>query len=781
MIRLAITLAISSGLLAGADIDRPSGNRTTPPTLDVIAPLGITRGTTAELTLEGLNLAKASAIYFSEPGIHGRILRVKELPDLPDIRLGSNGTPSTVDLGPLPPRNQVTVEVEVSSKIEIGPVSFRLQTPLGTSPEGKLLIEPFYGETADREPNNSPGEAVETFLPTVLTGTISKPGDVDYFKIKVKAGEQLTFENGAAMIGSALQPVVTILAEDQAVVREFGNEGGNSAMWFAHRFEKAGTYYIRIADYQQSGRAANFYRFKIGNFPLLGRAYPLGVQAGQTREISLTGWNLKASKVKVTGLEDFVLLRPEHAFNELRLAVGVEPELEASPANASIAAAQQVSIPVTVNGKLEKPGVASFFRFHASRSQKVIVEVNARRLGSDLDSYLEILDAAGKPIERATVRATWDTYTTLSERDSVTGGIRIQSWTALKPGDHVMLGSEIVKVDSLPKGPDEDTVFERFNGQRRAFFDTTPEAHAIDQPVYKVEIHPPGAKFSTNGLPLVRLHYDNDDGGPGYGKDSLVHFTAPADGDYLVKLKDVQGLGGANSAYRLTLREPRPDFRLTVSNRNPNVPVGSCVPVNVTALRMDEFDGPIQVAVQDLPAGLTATAGVIAPGQVNTTVILCASANANLAAAAPLKVTGQAGALKREANPDDHMQLVSLMPNPDLKMTAETRELIIEQGGSAPVTVSIQRQNQFAGRVPIDVRNLPPHVLVPDVGLNGILLNEDETRRTFTIQALATAPLGEQLIYVGGIVETRSGLPSVYAAPQAIKLKIVPGKRMAVK
>ena len=90
----------------------------TPPTLNSVSPAGIARGTTVEMTMEGLNLAKASAIYFSEPGVTGRILRVKELPDLSDIRLGSNGTASTVDVGPLPPRNQVTVEVEVSPDAE---------------------------------------------------------------------------------------------------------------------------------------------------------------------------------------------------------------------------------------------------------------------------------------------------------------------------------------------------------------------------------------------------------------------------------------------------------------------------------------------------------------------------------------------------------------------------------------------------------------------------------------------------------------------------------------
>src|ERR1700757_218526 len=176
-------LALLTLTLSAAELDHPSGHRTTPPTLNSVAPLGIARGTTTELTVEGLNLAKASGIYFSEPGITGRILRVKELPDLPDIRLGSNGTPSTIDVGPLPPRNQVTVEVEIAPEAEIGPVSFRLLTPLGTSPEGRFLVEPYYGEAPDQEPNDTPDTAFETFLPAVLTGTISRPGDVDFFKI----------------------------------------------------------------------------------------------------------------------------------------------------------------------------------------------------------------------------------------------------------------------------------------------------------------------------------------------------------------------------------------------------------------------------------------------------------------------------------------------------------------------------------------------------------------------------------------------------------------------
>ena len=86
--------------------------------------------------------------------------------------------------------------------------------------------------------------------------------------------------------------------------------------------------------------------------------------------------------------------------------------------------------------------------------------------------------------------------------------------------------------------------------------------------------------------------------------------------------------------------------------------------------------------------------------------------------------------------------------------------------------MSISRHGDFRGRVPVEVRNLPPRVRVLDVGLNGVLITEDESRRSFTIEALPSAEPVDQLIYVSGTVETRSGQPSSYAAPEAIHLNV---------
>ncbi len=766
-LRSSSCLILTATAAIAADL-HPTGNRTTPPTLNSVAPQGVARGTSVEMTVEGLNLARASAIYFSEPGVTGHILRVKELPDLPDIRLGSNGTPSTVDVGPLPPRNQVTVEVEVDPEAEIGPVSFRLLTPLGTTPEGRFLIEPYYGEAPDREPNDTPDEAFETFLPAILTGAISRPGDVDYFKIQARAGQEISFYNGAMLIGSSLLPVVTILDADLNTVAEFGRHGGTEQTMFAHRFAKAGAYYIRIADYQQSGRAGNFYRIIAGEFPLALGTYPLGLRRNDAGEVTKRGYRLP-EKLKLEGkpsegLEDARLVRPEHSFSSVRLALGSEPEIESQGG--------AITLPVTVNGRIATPGAENRYRFHARKGEQLVLEVNAQRLGSSLDSYLEVLDAQGNPIERAVVRPVWETAITLRDHDSAGRGIRIAAWDSLHAGDYCMIGAEIARVEALPLSPDNDTVFESFSGQRAAFFDTSTEAHANDSPVYKVQIYPPGAKLSPNGLPIAHLYYRNDDGGPGFGKDSVVHFTAPADGEYIAQIRDVQGLGGEDYAYRLTVRPPRPDFRLSVAPRNPNVPVGGSVPVTVTAARLDGFDDPIEVTLADLPAGLHATRGTIARGQVFATVILSADEGTAMNAAAPLKVSGKAGALEHLANPEDRMKLIALMPHPDLTMTAETREVTLKPGGTAEITVSIARQGDFRGRVPVEVRNLPPRVRVLDVGLNGVLITEDESRRTFTLEALPSAEPVDQTIYVSGAIETRSGQQASYAAPQAIHLLV---------
>ena len=215
---------------------------------------------------------------------------------------------------------------------------------------------------------------------------------------------------------------------------------------------------------------------------------------------------------------------------------------------------------------------------------------------------------------------------------------------------------------------------------------------------------------------------------------------------------------------------------LSVSPRNPNVPLGGRIPITVTALRLDDLDGPIEVSVKDIPSGLHATPGVIASGQISTTLLLSAEGNAHLDHAVPLQVSGRAHLgnswAERWASPEDKLKVISLAPKPDIVMTAETKQVVLEPGGTAELEVAIQRNNEYGGRVPVEVRDLPPGVRVLDVGLNGVLITETENRRKFTLAALPTARAIDQAIVVTGDVETRADDQQNSYAAEPVILKV---------
>ena len=85
-----------------------------------------------------------------------------------------------------------------------------------------------------------------------------------------------------------------------------------------------------------------------------------------------------------------------------------------------------------MDGKLT--GAQQDFRFKARKGQKLVFEVQANRFGSPLDSLLEVLDANGKPVERATIRAVLETSTTLRDHDSAGSGIRLNFGHRIRGG-----------------------------------------------------------------------------------------------------------------------------------------------------------------------------------------------------------------------------------------------------------------------------------------------------------------------------------------------------------
>ena len=750
-----------------------------PPSVAAISPAGMVRGSIASFTIQGRNLSGATEVIFDEADMHGKVTQVIDVPEQIAAARAGEDLDAQVPLGK---KQTATLEVTVAKDASPGIHRFRVRTPLGTTNTIAFAIGAL-PEVKHREKipldSGTPAQLVD--LPATLVGTIAAPGEEHRYQFHGMAGEEIVFRVQASMLGSELKSMLVLSDSSGQILAAAGKSDIRLDTALNYKLAQDGQYTLSITDRNRGGGMGYFYRLDAGPLPYITGFFPLGVRAETVAEVTVEGANLGGThEVKVnppsspagwTTMPLKVNLEGMRPLNEPRLQVGNEPEILEQEPNNSIAQAQAVSVPVTVNGHIDG-GVSAggkpdedYFRFHASKGEQLSIEVAAARLGSPLDSVIEVLDAQGKSIPRATIRCLNQTTTTLSDKDSRTTGIRLVSTAELRDGDFLMVGDELNQIDFIPDQPDADTILKGMDDLRLAYLGTSPDVHAINTPVYKAQILPPDAEFPSNGLPVFHLTWRNDDGGPGYGADSKLDFIAPANGDYFLCLKDVRGMEGPDFAYRLTIQETAPDYRLSAEPANPNIPKGGSTPVTVSVVAIRDYEGSIDVEVKGLPQGVSASPATIMPGQDSTLVILSASPDAPLDAdPAPIEIVGHAKVnghdLARAANSTGSagqpLQLVSIIPPPDVTVTTESAQVSIEPGKEVTVTLHVQRQNGFKGRVPCSIENLPPGVRVVNVGLNGVLVTEAQSSRTFTLRAEDWAQPVKQPIYVVAMIESNS-------------------------
>ncbi|MGH9402797.1 MAG: hypothetical protein ACRD2P_11900 [Terriglobia bacterium] len=751
-----------------------------PPTISNIRPAGMRRGATETFTVEGRNLAEAKKVLFDAPGLRARVTSIVDVPEK------ARHIQINVDLGaevPQGKKQKAQIQVTADASTQPGIHWFRIQTPLGTSNVMPLDVG---GLQEIKTHPSSPTALPQTVaLPATILGAISAPGQVNRYQFTGRKNEDAVFRVVASQLGSPLRSVLTLNDSSGRQLAQTGKFSGKPDAVLVYRLPADGHYTLSISDQEEKSGMDHFYRLYAGDLPYIQSVFPLGVKAGRPAEVRVEGVNLGGihqmtvnpphSADGWTTIPLRITTRQGYISNTVNLAVTDDPQVAAAGSNDSPATAQPVSIPTAINGRLDK-GAASgnYFRFTASKGERVTFEVAASRLGSPLDSVIEALDSQGRPIPRAVVRCLNETSLTLADRDSRTRGFRLVSRTGFHDNDYLMVGEELDQIQFIPDQPDADILLKGYGDLRVALLGTSPEAHYVTQPAYRAEILPPGAKFPPNGLPVFRLTYRNDDGGPGFGADSRLDFTAPADGQYLIHIADVRGLAGPDFGYQLIVRGASPDFTLSASPSNPNIPRGGRMPVEVTADRMLGYQGPIDVKALGLPPGITAGAATIPAGQDSTTVILSAS-NVMSAdfAARPFKIEGRAWLGGREvtrtADPGSPLRVVAVMPPPDIRVAAGPREISLKPGETANVTIQVTRENGFKGRVPCQVDNLPPGVRVVNIGLNGVLVHSGESSHAFTLRAEDWAQSVTQPVYIVGQVESNA---STNHASQPILLKV---------
>lgn len=457
-------------------------------------------------------------------------------------------------------------------------------------------------------------------------------------------------------------------------------------------------------------------------------------------------------------------------------AVQAQSEIEPNDAPEQ---ATSVVLPAQISGVIHTSSPAAdvdLFRFDATAGQAWMIEVDAARSGSPLDSYVEVVDATGQRVPRVLLQAVRDSYFTFRGKDSSTSDdFRVHNWEEMELNELLYADGEVVRLWLYPRGPDSGFKVYPGVGQRYTYFDTTAVSHALGAPCYIVRPHPIGTRLIPNGLPVFELPFENDDDSRRrWGKDSRLHFQAPADGTYFVRLRDVRGFGGEDYRYTLTIRPHQPDFQASIAGRDPQVAPGCGREFAINVVRLDDFEGPIEVAIEGLPPGFHATSPiVIEPGQDSAVGVIWA----DLDAVAPtpeqnalVKVTAQAEALgnviEHSLGDLGNIQLgaasqvkVRIAPasgelssvDATLSSAGSTAtewpgetpiELTIHPGETITATVLIER-NEFAGGVPLgnddSGRNLPHGIYIDNIGLNGLLVIENQNERVFFITAAPMA------------------------------------------
>jgi hypothetical protein len=630
-----------------------------------------------------------------------------------------------------------SADLTIPSSAAVGPVQLTLTSPAGEAAPVRFIVDR-YAALTEKGATDSARTAMPIGLPATVLGTIDRAGDTDYFRFEARAGQEIGAQVVAAAVGSKLDPVLVLTDESGLVLAEGSGDS------LGYLIPRAGRFAIGIRDREFRGGPDMPYRLHVGDVPVVTSVFPLGIQRGREASVHVDGVNLGSShgltahvRIPVDTTPDSRVPVPvslpggEPPLGSLSVTVSEFPAVIASPE----AGAELRSVPGTADGILLRPGDTQSIRFSAKKGERLIVETQARRLGSPIDPTIEFLDAAGKPVPRATLRCTAKTNVTFRDHDDATPGIRLDAWGELAANDYLYVGTELVRINTLPPNPDADCNFVQVAGRRVGFLDTTPTHHAQNTPMYKVEIHPPGTTFPPNGMPVFNLYYRNDDGGPGYGKDSRVFFDPPSDGTYQVRVADARGLGGPAFAYRLTVRPPRPDFTVAVSRQSPSVWRGGAIPITVTATRIDGFTGPIDVRLEGLPSGFNALPTRIEAEQTVASMAVSAADDAPEAPNGTARLIAKAVIAGKDVVREAHLGTPKAIPPGDIVTTTDVRSVSIQPGRVARILVTIERRNGFTGRVPLEVRGLPHGVNVLDVGLNGILITEKDFRREIVLRS----------------------------------------------
>jgi WD40 repeat protein len=426
---------------------------------------------------------------------------------------------------------------------------------------------------------------------------------------------------------------------------------------------------------------------------------------------------------------------------------------------------------VEISGVISQGGEEDYYRWHARRGEVWAIDADAAEK-SPIDPIVTVLDAENQPVLRTRLQAVRDSYFTFRGKDSLQiGDFRLFNWEEMHLNDYLYAAGEVTRLWLYPRGPDSGYNVYPNEGQRWTYFGTTHTTHALGEPAYIVEPLAAGQEPIANGLPVFDIHYENDDDPMRIaGNNSRLLFTAPSDATYTVRIADTRGDGGDGFGYRLSIRPANPSFAPSLAKANGTIRRGAGREFIVRVDRLDGFDGPVTFDIPDLPPQIASNVPVtIEPGQRFAIGTLWVAEDAEawegkLSPQVVARATINGRSVERQVGPvgeltlgDPPRAIPSIQPIDRTVAENEAWTLSLHRGETVSARVIIRRQEGFTDEVSFGKegsgRNATHGVYVDNIGLNGLLVRQNETEREFFLTADPIAQPGKRAFFLRAEVD----------------------------
>jgi Bacterial pre-peptidase C-terminal domain len=352
-----------------------------PPSIESLSMPILQFGQATQLEIVGAGMNQVREVLFYSAGL--RCLKIDHLDDYKLL---------------------ATFEAQTDSAIKSH--AFRLRGDDGFSELRTIRVSRF--PIIREEPRASVETVIDlAYKNQTIAGTLQS-GDYDRYAIKLEKGQRLTVEAEAMRLGGTLLDTVLKIYDPRGKLLQTSDDDSllHQDPTLSLIAPENGRYIVELHESNYSGSANSHYALHVGSFPATRVAYPAGGQLGT--EVQLSFLAVGQSKADLFS-QTITLPADDREFQlfasqgEVKSASPIPFRLSSFPnvleqePNQTIEAGSRSNrAPIAFNGILQAAADVDSFTFDAEQGQSLKIEVYADRIGSPIDSYLQLYDAAGQ-------------------------------------------------------------------------------------------------------------------------------------------------------------------------------------------------------------------------------------------------------------------------------------------------------------------------------------------------------------------------------------------------